>query len=273
MKKYILSLMALLLTATAFVSCDDDFDDYKVNYPAGFPEKGIWASEYTNNDDSEYTAILNMKNGKPNLTVLMYGKSDDEDAAGSYTVIFTTDDDSEVSYDPETGQLLITGAPYSRWGGKARVFLSYLSDLSTLSMHMEVYDSDYEDWEAYVVSTLKPTDILPLYGFELDGTGAIDNKTGESDEKYYRFVLNSPDRKTVGYRYKAASSLPKDIRKAEVLDFYYSISGNTYTLVGTEGEEMILTVNENYEPVIQFEGKSLVLKFGSHVLSESEFVL
>lgn len=268
MKNYILSLITLLFSAAALVSCGDDFDDINVNYPEGFPMSGIWMSEYTNNDDSEYTAILNMKEGVPTLTVFMYGKSDDENAAGSYYVAFQSE---EISYDAEVGQLTATGT--SLWG-TARVYLTYQSDLSKVTFHLEVYESRYDDWDLYCVSTLRPTDTLPLYGYMLEGTGAVDDATGESDGLYYRIILNSPDRKSVAYGYfGAASSRASALRTAELVDFYYSVSGNTYTLVSTENEQMVLTLNDNFEPVLKFRGKTIVLDFGNHILTEKEFAL
>ena len=270
MKNYILSMITLLFATTVMVSCNDDFDDIDVNYPQEFTKtlRGVWMSEFTNDDDSEYIAVLNEKEDVPTLTIYMYGKQDDEVASGSYYVIFQS---GEMEYDAEVGQLTAPGS--SVWGS-AVVYLSYLSDVTTLSMQLEV------GGRQYVISTLKPTNTLPLYGYMLDGTGAVDDETGESDGLYYRIILNSPDRKSVGYGYfGAANATAKSLRNAEILDFYYSASNNTYSLVvppaeeGGESETMVLTVNENYEPVLKFRGKTLVLNFNNHILSETEFQL
>lgn len=267
MKKYILSLVTLLFTAAALVSCDDDFDDIKVNYPQAFPTAGIWASEFTNNDNSEYIAVLNTRGEEPSFTVYMLGRDDDPDVAGSYNVVFYG---TEMSYDPEVGQFLVNGT--SAWG-EARVFMSFMSDQNKLSMHLEVYEAKYDEWTAYCISTLHPTNNMPLYGFQLEGIGGVDDETGEEDTKYYRFVLNDPSRSQVGYCYIAASSKPKDIRQAEIVDFYYNKSGNTYKLLTPDGEEMVLSLNDNYQPVVKLRGKTVVLDFSSHTLTEKEFKL
>ena len=266
MKKYILSLLALLLTATALVSCDDDFDDIKVNYPGSFPATGVWSSEYTNNDDSEYSVILNMKDGKPTLTVLMYGKESDEDAAGLFYVVFET---QEMKYDAEVGQLIADGA--SIWGGTSRVTLSYMSDLQTLVMQLDVYDSKYDEWSTYCNSSLKPATGQPLHGYMLDGTGAVD-ANGESDGLYYRIILGLPDWGVAYGYFGAKSSKNKDLKNAEIIDFHYNKADNTYTMVSTTGEQMVLSLNENYEPVLKFRGKTIVLQMSSNKISRDKFI-
>ena len=265
MKKYILSLMALLLTATALVSCGDDFDDIKVNYPQGFPTSGVWSSEFTNNDDCEYTVIYNMQEGFPTLTVLMYGKEYDEGATGYFTTCFMGD---EIEYDAEIGQMIVNGV--SSWG-TARVYLSYLNDLKTLSMHLEVYDARYDEWSVYCLSSLKPVASQPLHGYMLDGTGAV-NAEGESDGLFYRLILGYPDWGVAYGYFGAKSSRRADLRNAEIIDFHYSMSGNAYNLVSTEGEQMSLGVNENYEPILNFRGKVLTLDLKDNQISRELFI-
>ena len=75
MKKFILSLAALVVTGLGLTSCNNDFENTKVSYPAQMPY-GYYQSQYTPDDNHEY-AITYTTNpaGQPLLVVKMRGKS------------------------------------------------------------------------------------------------------------------------------------------------------------------------------------------------------
>ncbi|MBF0953408.1 MAG: hypothetical protein HXK18_07780, partial [Alloprevotella tannerae] len=53
MKKFILSLAALVVTGLGLTSCNNDFENTKVSYPAQMPY-GYYQSQYTPDGNSEY---------------------------------------------------------------------------------------------------------------------------------------------------------------------------------------------------------------------------
>lgn len=278
MKKYFLSIMALLLVATALVSCDDDFDDIKVNYPEGFPMTGVWRSEYTNysswatnyeNDKYEYTVIFSVDNeGKPTCTVLTYGKRG-EDVEARFLVMFNS---NELSYDAETGILTASGksiidansmAYVKKMNTDTEVSFAYQSDMNTLSMQVNI------DGDVVRVSTLKPATIPNYNGYQLSGQ--------DDDGKYYLVIMNYEE---TGIAAVALAAEARNKLNSVKKIYSCSLQANGYRMVNvttkedgtTTTTEVLLTVNEKFNPVLVANGKTIPLTIAaSDPLKQSVF--
>ena len=134
MKKYIKSLALLLMVSLGFVACNDndDFDDFKVNYPSSVP-LGYYHSDYTANGDYEY-AVLLTKNADNDTIMQLFleGKAGSEEE-GTFRTIMTT---SDVAYDDTLGMLVAVSGNDSYYETPVQAVMAYKQNKRQLILEM-----------------------------------------------------------------------------------------------------------------------------------------
>lgn len=176
MKKFILSLAALVVTGLGLTSCNNDFENTKVSYPAQMPY-GYYQSQYTPDDDHEYAITYTTNSaGQPLLVVKMRGKSTGADSGVYRNIIATTD----VKYDPATGILSATSEG-SLYDFPVLAFAAFQKDNNKVTLNViKASDSTRQ-----VVSTLvksQPSDIYGTWTANINGvqTTLVLNDKGQS---------------------------------------------------------------------------------------------
>lgn len=134
MKQYIKSLALLLMVSLGFVACNDndDFDDFKVNYPSSVP-LGYYHSDYTANGDYEY-AVLLTKNADNDTIMQLFleGKAGSE-KEGTFRTIMTT---SNVAYDDTLGMLVAVSGNDSYYETPVQAVMAYKQNKRQLILEM-----------------------------------------------------------------------------------------------------------------------------------------
>lgn len=134
MKQYIKSLALLLMVSLGFVACNDndDFDDFKVNYPSSVP-LGYYHSDYTANGDYEY-AVLLTKNADNDTIMQLFleGKAGSE-KEGTFRTIMTT---SNVAYDDTLGMLVAVSGNESYYETPVQAVMAYKQNKRQLILEM-----------------------------------------------------------------------------------------------------------------------------------------
>lgn len=176
MKKFILSLAALVVTGLGLTSCNNDFENTKVSYPAQMPY-GYYQSQYTPDDNHEYAITYTTNSaGQPLLVVKMRGKSTGADSGVYRNIIATTD----VKYDPATGILSATSEG-SLYDFPVLAFAAFQKDNNKVTLNViKASDSTRQ-----VVSTLvksQPSDIYGTWTANINGvqTTLVLNNKGQS---------------------------------------------------------------------------------------------
>lgn len=176
MKKFILSLAALVVTGLGLTSCNNDFENKKVSYPAQMPY-GYYQSQYTPDDNHEYAITYTTNSaGQPLLVVKMRGKSTGADSGVYRNIIATTD----VKYDPATGILSATSEG-SLYDFPVLAFAAFQKDNNKVTLNViKASDSTRQ-----VVSTLvksQPSDIYGTWTANINGvqTTLVLNDKGQS---------------------------------------------------------------------------------------------
>ena len=176
MKKFILSLAALVVTGLGLTSCNNDFENTKVSYPAQMPY-GYYQSQYTPDDNHEYAITYTTNSaGQPLLVVKMRGKSTASDRGVYRNIIATTD----VKYDPATGILSATSEG-SLYDFPVLAFAAFQKDNNKVTLNViKASDSTRQ-----VVSTLvksQPSDIYGTWTANINGvqTTLVLNDKGQS---------------------------------------------------------------------------------------------
>lgn len=176
MKKFILSLAALVVTGLGLTSCNNDFENTKVSYPAQMPY-GYYQSQYTPEGNSEYAlTYTTTSTGQPILVVKMRGKSTGADS-GVYRNIIAT---SDVKYDPATG-ILSASSEGSLYDFPVLAFAAFQKDNNKVTLNViKASDSTRQ-----VVSTLvksQPSDIYGTWTANINGvqTTLVLNDKGQS---------------------------------------------------------------------------------------------
>lgn len=176
MKKFILSLAALVVTGLGLTSCNNDFENTKVSYPAQMPY-GYYQSQYTPDDNHEYAITYTTNSaGQPLLVVKMRGKSIASDSGVYRNIIATTD----VKYDPATGILSATSEG-SLYDFPVLAFAAFQKDNNKVTLNViKASDSTRQ-----VVSTLvksQPSDIYGTWTANINGvqTTLVLNDKGQS---------------------------------------------------------------------------------------------
>lgn len=176
MKKFILSLAALVVTGLGLTSCNNDFENTKVSYPAQMPY-GYYQSQYTPDDNHEYAITYTTNSaGQPLLVVKMRGKSTGADSGVYRNIIATTD----VKYDPATGILSATSEG-SLYDFPVLAFAAFQKDNNKVTLNViKASDSTRQ-----VVSTLvksQPSDIYGTWTANINGvqTTLVLNDKGQS---------------------------------------------------------------------------------------------
>jgi hypothetical protein len=176
MKKFILSLAALVVTGLGLTSCNNDFENTKVSYPAQMPY-GYYQSQYTPDDNHEYAITYTTNSaGQPLLVVKMRGKSTASDSGVYRNIIATTD----VKYDPATGILSATSEG-SLYDFPVLAFAAFQKDNNKVTLNViKASDSTRQ-----VVSTLvksQPSDIYGTWTANINGvqTTLVLNDKGQS---------------------------------------------------------------------------------------------
>lgn len=176
MKKFILSLAALVVTGLGLTSCNNDFENTKVSYPAQMPY-GYYQSQYTPDDNHEYAITYTTNSaGQPLLVVKMRGKSTASDSGVYRNIIATTD----VKYDPATG-ILSASSEGSLYDFPVLAFAAFQKDNNKVTLNvLKAADSTRQ-----VVSTLvksQPSDIYGTWTANINGvqTTLVLNDKGQS---------------------------------------------------------------------------------------------
>lgn len=176
MKKFILSLAALVVTGLGLTSCNNDFENTKVSYPAQMPY-GYYQSQYTPEGNSEYAlTYTTTSTGQPILVVKMRGKSTGADS-GVYRNIIAT---SDVKYDPATG-ILSASSEGSLYDFPVLAYAAFQKDNNKVTLNvLKAADSTRQ-----VVSTLvksQPSDIYGTWTANINGvqTTLVLNDKGQS---------------------------------------------------------------------------------------------
>lgn len=176
MKKFILSLAALVVTGLGLTSCNNDFENTKVSYPAQMPY-GYYQSQYTPDDNHEYAITYTTNSaGQPLLVVKMRGKSTGADSGVYRNIIATTD----VKYDPATG-ILSASSEGSLYDFPVLAFAAFQKDNNKVTLNViKASDSTRQ-----VVSTLvksQPSDIYGTWTANINGvqTTLVLNDKGQS---------------------------------------------------------------------------------------------
>lgn len=176
MKKFILSLAALVVTGLGLTSCNNDFENTKVSYPAQMPY-GYFQSQYTPEGNSEYAlTYTTTSTGQPILVVKMRGKSTGADSGVYRNIIATTD----VKYDPATG-ILSASSEGSLYDFPVLAFAAFQKDNNKVTLNViKASDSTRQ-----VVSTLvksQPSDIYGTWTANINGvqTTLVLNDKGQS---------------------------------------------------------------------------------------------
>lgn len=134
MKQYIKSLALLLVVSLGFVACNDndDFDDFKVNYPSSVP-LGYYHSDYTANGDYEY-AVLLTKNADNDTIMQLFleGKAGSE-KEGTFRTVMTT---SNVAYDDTLGMLVAVSGNDSYYETPVQAVMVYKQNKRQLILEM-----------------------------------------------------------------------------------------------------------------------------------------
>lgn len=176
MKKFILSLAALVVTGLGLTSCNNDFENTKVSYPAQMPY-GYYQSQYTPDGNSEYAlTYTTTSTGQPILVVKMRGKSTGADS-GVYRNIIAT---SDVKYDPATG-ILSASSEGSLYDFPVLAYAAFQKDNNKVTLNvLKAADSTRQ-----VVSTLvksQPSDIYGTWTANINGvqTTLVLNDKGQS---------------------------------------------------------------------------------------------
>lgn len=133
MRKYIKTLAMLLMVSLGFTACNenDDFDNYKVSYPASV-DFGYYHSDYTSGSDYEYGVLLTKTaEGDTVVQVLMEGKPIGSDS-GSVRTLMTS---HAISYNDSLGVLTaVATAEESFYEDETTLKLSYKMDKQSLIM-------------------------------------------------------------------------------------------------------------------------------------------
>ena len=176
MKKFILSLAALVVTGLGLTSCNNDFENTKVSYPAQMPY-GYFQSQYTPEGNSEYAlTYTTTSTGQPILVVKMRGKSTGADSGVYRNIIATTD----VKYDPATG-ILSASSEGSLYDFPVLAYAAFQKDNNKVTLNvLKASDSTRQ-----VVSTLvksQPSDIYGTWTANINGvqTTLVLNDKGQS---------------------------------------------------------------------------------------------
>lgn len=176
MKKFILSLAALVVTGLGLTSCNNDFENTKVSYPAQMPY-GYYQSQYTPEGNSEYAlTYTTTSTGQPILVVKMRGKSTGADSGVYRNIIATTD----VKYDPATG-ILSASSEGSLYDFPVLAYAAFQKDNNKVTLNvLKAADSTRQ-----VVSTLvksQPSDIYGTWTANINGvqTTLVLNDKGQS---------------------------------------------------------------------------------------------
>ena len=176
MKKFILSLAALVVTGLGLTSCNNDFENTKVSYPAQMPY-GYYQSQYTPDDNHEYAITYTTNSaGQPLLVVKMRGKSTGADSGVYRNIIATTD----VKYDPATGILSATSEG-SLYDFPVLAFAAFQKDNNKVTLSViKASDSTRQVVSALVKS--QPSDIYGTWTANINGvqTTLVLNDKGQS---------------------------------------------------------------------------------------------
>lgn len=176
MKKFILSLAALVVTGLGLTSCNNDFENTKVSYPAQMPY-GYYQSQYKPEGNSGYAlTYTTTSTGQPILVVKKRGKSTGADSGVYRNIIATTD----AKYDPATG-ILSVSSEGSLYGFPVLAYAAFQKDNNKVTLNvLKAADSTRQ-----VVSTLvksQPSDIYGTWTANINGvqTTLVLNDKGES---------------------------------------------------------------------------------------------
>lgn len=122
------------MVSLGFVACNDndDFDDFKVNYPSSVP-LGYYHSDYTANGDYEY-AVLLTKNADNDTIMQLFleGKAGSE-KEGTFRTIMTT---SNVAYDDTLGMLVAVSGNDSYYETPVQAVMAYKQNKRQLILEM-----------------------------------------------------------------------------------------------------------------------------------------
>ena len=228
MKKFILSLAALVVTGLGLTSCNNDFENTKVSYPAQMPY-GYYQSQYTPEGNSEYAlTYTTTSTGQPILVVKMRGKSTGADS-GVYRNIIAT---SDVKYDPATG-ILSASSEGSLYDFPVLAYAAFQKDNNKVTLNvLKAADSTRQ-----VVSTLvksQPSDIYGTWTANINGVQTT-------------LVLNDKGKST---------STPEGGAKTTITHQFANGAGVITFADGTQGS---VSYNANGQLVMTVNGQQVIL--------------
>lgn len=228
MKKFILSLAALVVTGLGLTSCNNDFENTKVSYPAQMPY-GYYQSQYTPDDNHEYAITYTTNSaGQPLLVVKMRGKSTASDSGVYRNIIATTD----VKYDPATGILSATSEG-SLYDFPVLAYAAFQKDNNKVTLNvLKAADSTRQ-----VVSTLvksQPSDIYGTWTANINGVQTT-------------LVLNDKGKST---------STPEGGAKTTITHQFANGAGVITFADGTQGS---VSYNANGQLVMTVNGQQVIL--------------
>ncbi len=228
MKKFILSLAALVVTGLGLTSCNNDFENTKVSYPAQMPY-GYYQSQYTPDGNSEYAlTYTTTSTGQPILVVKMRGKSTGADS-GVYRNIIAT---SDVKYDPATG-ILSASSEGSLYDFPVLAYAAFQKDNNKVTLNvLKAADSTRQ-----VVSTLvksQPSDIYGTWTANINGVQTT-------------LVLNDKGKST---------STPEGGAKTTITHQFANGAGVITFADGTQGS---VSYNANGQLVMTINGQQVIL--------------
>ena len=228
MKKFILSLAALVVTGLGLTSCNNDFENTKVSYPAQMPY-GYYQSQYTPDGNSEYAlTYTTTSTGQPILVVKMRGKSTGADSGVYRNIIATTD----VKYDPATG-ILSASSEGSLYDFPVLAYAAFQKDNNKVTLNViKASDSTRQ-----VVSTLvksQPSDIYGTWTANINGVQTT-------------LVLNDKGKST---------STPEGGAKTTITHQFANGAGVITFADGTQGS---VSYNANGQLVMTVNGQQVIL--------------
>ena len=229
MRNYIKTLAMLLMVSLGFAACNDndDFDDYKVNYPTTIPQ-GYYQSTFTFEGDYEYGVVLTTD--EENNTVLQLiseGKAEGNDSAMVRTLIAT----KNLAYADSIGTLLAVDTIGDNFYEEPmQVYMAYKMNCTEIVLSVTHGDKSFS-------SVLLPTKEQPNVASRwTSGNFILDIKSvGENAEALPGYII-----------------LDSSNESAEPEAITYNYDGKNGSFTTANGAKGTFSYNEKYQLAVTF---------------------